>query len=175
MKSRLFGGGAVIVLAIVAIVVASGFGPALGGGNSEDIGTFPTPTNGAENDGSSGDSSDGSTTSAYTLTVDRVETCGRTCRDVTSTLTNDQPTDATDVTVYTRIYAGNGTDGEVVWEGKEPVGDLGAGESYTATRRIELSLWDANAVREHDGWVTIETAVQSAERTVTFTQRRDVA
>lgn len=167
MNPRLFAGGTVIVLAIVAIAVASGFGPALAGGNSEDIGAFPTPTDGAE--------SDGSTTSAYTLTVDRVETCGRTCRDVTSTLTNDQNTAATDVTVYTRIYAGNGTDGEIVWEGKEPVGDLGAGESYTATRRIELSLWEANTVREHDGWVTIQTAVQSDERTVTFNQRRDVA
>jgi hypothetical protein len=162
----------VVVLAVFALVFASGLGPALAGGNGEDVGTFPTASAGSGGGGSGGGSG---STSAYTLVVDDVEPCGQTCRDVTSTLTNEQSTDATDVTVYTRIYAGNGTDGDVVWEGKEPVGDLDAGESYTATRRIELSLWDANKVREHDGWVTIKTAVRSDERTDTFSQRRDVA
>ena len=174
MNRRLLAGGAVAVfavLAVLAVVLAFGFGPALAGGNSEDVGAFPTPTDGSAGDGSG----DGATSSAYTLTVEEVEPCGRTCRDVTSTLENEQSTDATDVTVYTRIYAGNGTDGDVVWEGKEPVDDLDAGESYTATRRIELSLWEANAVRSHDGWVTIHTAVRSDERTVAFDQRRDVA
>jgi Rieske Fe-S protein len=51
---------------------------------------------------------------------------------------------ATDVAVDTRIYAGNGTDGDVVWEG--------AG-----------------------GWITVRTTIQSAEETVTVTQRRQVA
>lgn len=165
-------GGAVAVFAVLAVLVvlASGFGPALVGGNSE-VGAFPTPTDGSAGDGSG----DGATSSAYTLTVEEVEPCGRTCRDVTSTLENEQSTDATDVTVYTRIYAGNGTNGDVVREGEEPVGDLDAGGSSTATRRIELSPWEANAVRSHAGWVTIHTAVRSDEPTVTFTQRRDVA
>ena len=177
MNRRLLAGGAVAVLAVLAVVFASGLGPALAGGNSEDVGTFPTATGGSAGDGSGSGSGGGSasTSSAYTLTVEEIDSCGQTCRDVTSTLENEQASDATDVTVYSRIYAGNGTDGEVVWEGKEPIGDLAAGESYTGTRRVELSIWEANTVREHDGWITIQTAVQSDERTVRFTQRRDVA
>lgn len=173
MNGRLIAGGAVAVLAVLAIVFASGFGPALAGGNSEDVGSFPTATGASAGDGS-GDGS-ASASSAYTLTVEEIESCGRTCRDVTSTLVNEQSSEASGVTVYSRIYAGNGTDGEVVWEGKESVGDLAAGESHTETRRVELSIWEANTVREHDGWITIETAIQSDERTVRFTQRRDVA
>lgn len=63
----------------------------------------------------------------------------------------------------------------MVWEGTETVGDLGAGESYTATKRVELSLADGYAVERHDGWITIQTSIQSADGTVTFTEQRDVA
>jgi hypothetical protein len=110
---------------------------------------------------------------AFAFAIDRIEECGRSCRDVTSTLTNDGA-DATDVTVYTRIYVGNGTDGDVIWEGNERVGDLGAGESYTTTERVELSLVDAVVVESAGGWITVQTTVQSDETTVTFTQRRQV-
>ncbi|AXG11426.1 hypothetical protein DU484_17065 [Haloplanus rubicundus] len=46
---------------------------------------------------------------ANTDRIGRIEECGRTCRNVTSTLTNDG-TAASDVTVYT--HAGNGVDGD---------------------------------------------------------------
>ena len=174
MDSRYVVGGAVAVLAVLAVVFASGFGPALAGGNGEDIESFPTPTAGSGGD-ASGDGSSATSTQAYTLTVEEVEPCGRTCRDVTSRLTNEQASDGSDLTVYSRIYAENGTDGDVVWEGKEPVGDLEGGDSYTETRRVELSFSGAYTVKQHDGWITIETVVQSDERTVRFTQRRDVA
>lgn len=174
MNGRLLVGGAVAILALLALVIATGFGPALAGGNGEDVGSFPTVTSGTSG-GAAGGGSSSDSTQAYTLTVEEVEPCGQTCRDVTSTLSNERSSDASDVTVYSRIYAGNGTDGEVVWEGKEPVGDLDASESYTETRRIELSFSGAYTVRQHDGWITIETVVQSDERTVRFTQRRDVA
>ncbi|MFB6218869.1 MAG: hypothetical protein ABEH77_06780 [Halobacteriaceae archaeon] len=111
----------------------------------------------------------------YSLTVERVEACGETCREVTTTLANEQSTAATGVTVHTRVYAGDGTDGEFVWEGTESVGDLAAGDSYTATERIDLSLMEAYAVRQAGGTVTIETTVESAGGTVTFTEQRDVA
>ena len=174
MDNRLLAGAGVVALAAVVLVVAGGFGPALAGGNGDDVGEFPTASGGS-GDGSSGGSSGAGAGSPYTLVVEEVEPCGQTCRDVTSTLENQRSADAEGVTVYSRIYAGNGTDGEVVWEGKEAVGGLDAGESYTTTRRVELSFTEAYTVRQHDGWVTIETAVQSEERTVTFTQRRDVA
>ena len=166
MDNRLLAGVGVVVVA-VALVFAAGFGPALAGGNGEDVGEFPAASDGSDG-GSSRDGSTAGTGSPYTLTVDEVEPCGQTCRDVTSTLENERATDAEGVAVYSRTYAGNGTDGEVVWEGKEPVGGLHAGEAFTTTRRVELSFSEAYTVSQHDGWVTIETAVQSEERTVTF-------
>jgi len=65
----------------------------------------------------------------------------------------------------------------LVWEGRERVGSLGAGESYTSTERVDLSLADAVAVEGAGGWITVRTTMQSAEEpvTVTVTQRRQVA
>lgn len=168
--------GAVTAGAVVVLVVA---GLTLGGGGAasdgNDVGSFPTetPTGTASADGSGTNTVTPEPTPAFAFAIDRIEECGRPCRDVTSTLTNDGA-DATDVTVYTRIYVGNGSDGNVIWEGKERVGNLGAGESYTATERVELSLADAIAVESAGGWITVQTTVQSDETTVTFTQRRQV-
>jgi hypothetical protein len=89
------------------------------------------------------------------------EQCGRTCSDVTTSLTNQQTTGASDVVVDTHIYAGNGTSGDPVWTGEESVGTLGAGESYTAVERVDLSLSDALAIERNDGWITVETTVRS--------------
>jgi hypothetical protein len=93
---------------------------------------------------------------------------------VTSTVTNRGETTAEDVTVYTRVYAGRGTDGGVIWEGSERVGTLDAGASYTATRRVELSFTDAIAIQRNDGWVTVQTTVRTADRTLTLTDQRQV-
>jgi len=111
----------------------------------------------------------------FTLETRAVETCGMLCRNVTSTVTNEQPTVARDVTVRTRLYAGNDTDGEVRWVGTERMARLGPGETYQTTQRVELPLEAALAIREADGWVTIRTTVETADRSVTITDRRDVA
>lgn len=176
------------VLALVVVVggvaaFATGFGPAPGGDTGADDGSFPTETTTAAADtGDGGGPSGGdsgtttaTTTSPFTFVVEKVEECGTTCRDVTTTLTNEQSTAASDVTVHTRIFAGKGTDGDVVWKGSEPVGDLDAGESYTATRRVELSMMDAYTIKQHDGWITIQTSVTADGETTTFTEQRDVA
>ncbi|MDT3436998.1 hypothetical protein [Haloarcula sp. 1CSR25-25] len=124
-----------------------------------------------------GTDSDGSAASTppFAFTVDAIEECGQTCRDVTSTLTNQQNSTAEAVTVSTRIYAGNDTDGDVVWEGSEDVGTLEAGESYSTTRRVDLSFRDAYAIQRADGRITVRTTVETTDRTVTFTDRRTVA
>jgi hypothetical protein len=148
------------------------------GGSGEDVESFPTETPTRTPTPSESDAETAPATPEpapdVAFTVDRIETCGRTCRDVTSTVTNDGSAAATDVTVYTRIYAGKGTDGDVVWEGRERVGSLGAGESSTTTERVDLSLADAVTVESADGWVTVQTTIQSDEETVTVTQRRQV-
>ena len=68
-----------------------------------------------------------------------------------------------------------GTDGDVIWRGTEDVGALGAGESYTTTRQVDLSFADALAVQNAGGWITVQTSVETADRTVTVTDERQVA
>ncbi|WP_411966848.1 hypothetical protein [Haloferax sp. YSSS75] len=190
------------LLAVVAVLVlvgagvgaafVTGFGPFAGGADSDGQSTeaFPTQTTATPSSGDSGDSSgsdggsssDGTTTTTsepstppFAVTIDDIEECGQTCRDVTSTLTNQQETDATGVTVYSRIFVGNSTaSDDEVWRGSQQVGDLPASESFTATRRVELSYTEAFAVQQADGWITIQTTIQTDQRTVTYTERRDV-
>jgi hypothetical protein len=172
------GGVAVLLLAGVGGAFVAGVGPFQTERSGEDISEFPTET--PDSDTSSTDDSSDSdggaaSTPPFAFTVDAIEGCGQTCRDVTSTLTNQQNSTAEDVTVYTRIYAGNSTDGDVVWEGTEDVGTLEAGGSYTTTRRVDLSYGDAFAIEQADGWITVQTTVETADRTVTFTEQRKVA
>lgn len=166
----------VVALVVVAVPVFLAAGPGFGGGGTDAASAddpFPTET---PSDSTTGavDAEATDTGPSFAFEIDRIESCGETCRDVTTTLTSEDAP-ATDVTVYTRIYAGNGTDGDVVWEGSEPVGDLDAGESYTGTKRMGLSVTDAFAVQRAGGWITIRTTIQSEERTVTTTEGRKVA
>lgn len=180
MRDRSIAVGAVVVFAVVVtgviIVSASGAGS---GGNGDAASTddpFPTQTPADSGAGSGDGANDAGTADAepsFAFDIDRIESCGETCRDVTTTLTSEGA-GAADVTVYTRIYAGNGTDGDVVWEGSEPIGDLDAGESYTGTERVDLSITQAYAIQRSGGWITVRTTIDSDERTVTTTERREV-
>ncbi|WP_336337522.1 hypothetical protein [Haloarcula brevis] len=171
---------AVLLLAVVAGAVAVGTGPLQDAGEGTAV---PSETTGSAADaGGGGDAEDGSDaedgtagTPPFGFTVGAIEECGRTCRDVTSTLTNRQNSTAADVTVATRIYAGNTTDGDVVWEGSEAVGTLAPAGSYTTTRRVDLSFGDAVAIRRAGGWITVRTTVETADRSVTLTSQRQVA
>jgi len=111
----------------------------------------------------------------FSLSIDRLEECGSTCRDVTLTLRNDQARTATEVGVTSTIYAGRDTDGTVVWTGYEYVGELDAGESFTTTRRVDLSLRQGLAIRNADGYILIQTTIEYDGRVVTFTRERRVA
>lgn len=157
------------LLAVGAGALYTGFGPAPGGGSEEPITDFPTATP----SGSDG----GSSSPPFTFTVDDIEECGSTCREVTATLKNEQDRTATGVTVYSRIYAGQDTTAEedLIWQGKEEVGTLAANESSTHTERVELSFQEGLAVQGNDGWVTIVTSVRTDDRTVTFTSSEQVA
>ena len=184
------------VVAAVALVVGggvvafvTGLGPAPGGESGDEITDFPTATATPGGGASVAEAPSGGTTSSgtaaatatpeprpvFVTTVGSVENCGRTCRDVTSTTANDGRADATGVTVYIRIFVGQAASGDVVWQGTEAVGRLPAGDSYTATRRVELSLAEAAAVESVGGWITVQTTIQSDERTVTFAESRQVA
>jgi hypothetical protein len=182
-KLLAFVGVLLVVLAGVVGALVTGVGPLPSGeaqaGADGDAEPFPTATPAA---GSTGDGGDGDGTTAtatptppFDLAIDAIEECGQTCRDVTSTLTNQQDTTARNVTVYTRIFVGNGTGGDVAWQGRERVGTLEAGGTATATRRVDLSYSEALAVQRNGGWITVQTTVETADRTVTFSDRRQVA
>ena len=175
-------------IVIIALLVAVGAGAVvlgddiLPGSDSGDAESFPTATPQETTESSSGNDSDGSGTDAevtatppFAFVIDNIEECGTTCRDVTTTLTNQQDTTAEEITVYSRIFAGRGVDeDDQIWRGEEPVGTLGPGESYTTTREVELSFQEGLAVQNEDGWITIQTTVETADQTVTFTEERQV-
>ncbi|WP_424006266.1 hypothetical protein [Haloferax denitrificans] len=201
MRHPLLAVATVLALLTAGIVAAfvTGIGPfadTTPAGDSD--GAFPTQTTAppddsgsdtgdtggndtGSNDGSGGDSDAGDATATesvppFAVVVDDIEKCGQTCRDVTSTITNQQDTDSTGITVYSRIFVGNGTDpDDEVWRGSQAVGDLAAGESYTTTKRVELSYSEAFAVRQADGWITVQTTIETDDRTLTYTEQRHVA
>ncbi|MUV50571.1 hypothetical protein [Haloarcula sp. CBA1122] len=173
------GGAVVLLLAGVGGAFVAGLGPFQAESSGQDLSEFPTETPDSDTASTEdGTNTDGgaASTPPFAFTVDSIEECGQTCRDVTSTLTNQQNSTVAEITVYTRIYAGNSTDdGDVVWEGSEDVGTLEADESYTTTRRVDLSFRDAYAIEQADGWITIRTTVETADRTVTLSDQRKVA
>jgi len=195
MNRRLLGvaAAAVVVVGAGAFVSLGGLGPA-GTGETPADGSGDGAAGGGGGDGagdgaSDGDSGspdttplvtvsgDGGATSEepFVFTVEEIEQCGNTCRNVTTSLANQQSTDASGVNVTTDIYAGNGTDGDPVWSGDEAVGELPAGDTYTVTRRVELGFSDGLAIEQNDGWITIETTIRSDSTTMTVVQHRDVS
>lgn len=181
MNGKLLAVGGVVALLLAGVggAFVTGLGPFQAESSGEDISEFPMETTEAtESDTtttSAGDSDGGAaSTPPFAFIVDSIEECGQTCRDVTSTLTNQQNSTADDITVYTRIYAGNSTGGDVVWEGSEHVGTLEANGSYTTTRRVDLSFGDAYAIEQADGWITIRTTVETADQTVMLSDQRKV-
>lgn len=171
------GGELVVVLLFVGLGAPLYYGmrPAPGGtGSREELTEFPTAT---PSDGGSDDGGSATETSPFPFTVNDMEECGQTCRDVIATLQNDQDETAIDVTVFTRIFGGeNNTDtADIVWEGTGDVGTLEAGATHTTTERIELSRQDARRIDQHDGWITILTTEQAEGTAVTFQDSEQVA
>jgi hypothetical protein len=176
--------GATLLLLIgggLALTVGDGtFTESSGPESAESTEPFPTatpPSTAAGSGGSGGSSATATATPrpSFAFEVRSIESCGQTCRDVTSTVSNGGDAQATDVAVYSRIFVGNSTDtDDLAWQGDERVGTLGAGETYTATKTVELSYPEALAVRSAGDWVTVQTTVESDQRTVTFTRRRNV-
>ena len=175
MNNKYLIGGIVVILVVAAGIGAAlytGVGPAPGGDSGDEIDEFPT-----EDD----TDTDGSDTTApddpFSFTIDNIEECGETCRDVTATLDNNQNETATDVTIYIRIFAGqdNTDTDDIVWEGTEDAGTMEAGADHTTSERVELSLQDARKIDQEDGWITILTTIESDDSTITFQDSEQVA
>lgn len=175
-RTYLIGGVPLVVVAATSLGAAlyTGAGPAPGGDSGDSIEAFPTEDN-PDNGGSEATSLDD--TAPLSFTIDDIEECGETCRDVTATLDNNQNETETNVTVFVRIFAGdNNTETDnLVWEGTEDAGTIEAGGSHSTTERVELSLRDARKIDQEDGWITILTTIESDDTTVTFRDSERVA
>ncbi len=172
--------GGIILVLVLAVglgwAVYAGVGPAPGGTDSgEQLTDFPTATPGDDSSGASDTTA--TAEPPFVFTIDEIEECGQTCRDVTASLQNNQDEPATGTTVFTRVFAGedNTDPDDLVWEGKEAVGTIDAGETHTTTRRVELSLQAAQKIDDRDGWITIVTTVETDDQTVTFRDSEQVA
>jgi hypothetical protein len=163
-----FVGVAVVLLAAVAL----GLGPIGGGTGAREASTpTPTPTATPPTTASAAANATAEPTSAITMQVRSIDSCGSRCREVTVALSNGGEAAANDVRVVTTVSA----DGNLVWEGRSEIGRLVAGETVTRTRTIEVDYLDAVNIKANDGVVRIETTVRTASGTRTFTERRDVA
>lgn len=109
-----------------------------------------------------------------TMRIKSINDCGQTCREISARVGNEMEEEATNVTVYTRIYAGNGTDGYRVWASNRRIGKIPGDFAEHTTDRVELGWREVPRVSAQDGWVTIETTVESDQATVTFVAYRKV-
>ncbi|WP_158055320.1 FxLYD domain-containing protein [Halorussus halophilus] len=184
-----------VALLAVAGVTAFFLGGFPSGSIADPTGTSPTTVpagsdsgsgseSGGSNSGSSGGSSGGSggdsggsssgsdsTDTGYFLTIDNIEKCGSTCRDVTATLKNTGDQRRENVHVTTKVYA----DDDKIWTGEESVGTLEAGGTHTSTKRVKVGYIGGAKIKNNDGYVTIVTIVESDSGTTKFSERRKVA
>ncbi len=165
-----------LVVAGVGVAYTNGVGPFPGGEGAEDDIEEPDSRGEVVELGDDGtpEVDEGEDPPAFTLKITDISECGTTCRDVSVALSNEMEEDATNVTVYTWIYAGQGTDGDQVWSNSRDVGTLSAGDTLESTDRVDVGLGGGNAIRSEDGWITIETTVESDQETVTFVREEQV-
>ncbi len=173
---------AAVALVGGGVLFVSG-GPGQTPGSAGDGATTATTveeTNGktthADGSGSSGGASDETTkvstpSPGYKFTIENIEKCGNTCRDVTARLTNAGGEERRSVRVTTKMYAGD----SLIWSGNETVGTLDAGESHVSTRRVKVGFSGGMAISANDGYVTIVTIIGSESGTTRFSERRKVA
>ncbi|NHX35224.1 MULTISPECIES: hypothetical protein [Halolamina] len=169
----------VVALAGVAGALITGFGPAPGGGSADTSTPYEDTVvvESTDSGGSGGEDGDGSTSTAtesqppFSFVIESITECGQTCRDVNATIVNQQDTAATGVEVRSEIYTG----GDLIWEGTSDVGTLSAGESFTDTKRVELSYSQAYKVQQNDGEILVKTYVRTDGGTYVFKDRRNVS
>ncbi len=133
----------------------------------------PTPATDAADESDRENDATATTTmsSEYAFTIESIEECGSTCRDVTARLTNSGDEPREEVRVATAMLV----DGEVLWSGNESVGTLEPGESHVSTERVNVGFTGGMQISANDGYVTIVTVVHSASGETRFAERRKVA
>lgn len=160
--------GLVVTVLVVGGLLAVGQGP-LGG--SGDASTTPAQTTEHGGAAESGDDSSGGGQRPFTIDVEKIENCGKTCRDVTVSLTNNGGNPRENVSVTTTVYAGQ----DSVWRGEASIGTLGSDESTRRTERVDVGYVGGARIERNDGTVTIETVVHWDGGEATYREQRQVA
>ncbi|MBP1986111.1 hypothetical protein [Halolamina salifodinae] len=172
----------VVVVGGIAGALVTGFGPAPGGdggGLGGDSTATATPyentvvvdSTGTESGGGGDGTATASQPDPFAFVIENISECGDTCRVVDASIVNQQDSAATGVTVRSEIYTG----GDKIWEGSSDVGTLESGESYSDTKRVDLSYGEAYKVQQNDGKILIKTYVVTDGATYVFKDERDVS
>lgn len=154
------------------VVVQETEGGSTGGDASSSDGD--TGSSNGDADSSDGGSSDGDSAEQqppFSFRIKKITECGRTCREVTASIANNQNVTAEDVTVRSVIY----TDGDKIWEGESQLGDVESGQTVTDTKTVKLSYGDAYKVKQNDGIILVKTYVITEDGTYVYKETRDVA
>ena len=167
--------GALVVLVIAVLLVggtfAFGVGPFGGEGGPAAESTTPTATDGGSESDAGGSANGPDHVRPFTVSVDRVEECGNTCRDVTASLTNNGGNPRESVTVTTEIYAGE----DRVWKGGRDLGTLAPDETETRTHRVDVGYLGGAKIKGNGGTVTVVTTVDWSDGSATYREQRTVA
>ena len=179
MSSSLLAAVFVVFAAGAGVLVVADLSPGEtsgpGAGDETTTGVTDSPDDPSDDQTDDADESASTTTddsaTGYDFTIENVEECGSTCRDVTAVLANAGDETRRNVRVTTEVYA----DGDLLWSGNETVGTLAPGEAHTSTKRVNVGLGGGMKIQSNDGYVTIVTVVRSDDGTTRFSERRKVA
>lgn len=172
-----------IVLVVGLSMLAVGATPAAGATSLDESpangpGVGPTTDESPAADGASGPTGDGATNNRnatarsepFDLRQQNVTRCGMTCRVVTVTLTNTGNDTAKNISVESRIFAGDSH----IETRQATIRRLRPNETVMRTIRIDAGLRDVMRIKGNDGRVTIRSTIESDDHNMTKTSRRKV-
>jgi hypothetical protein len=106
--------------------------------------------------------------------IDSVSECGRTCRVMNATVTNDGGKPAQNVEVTYNVFTASDDGQTRVWNGTIEIGQVDNGTTEPISAEIKVGLAEANEIRGNDGVVTVKSNVSSDQGSVVDTTQEDV-
>lgn len=172
-----------MVLVVGLSMLTVGAIPAAGATNLDESpadgpGVGPTTDESPAADGSSGPTSDGDTNNRnattrlepFNLRQQNVTKCGMTCRVVTVTLTNMGNNMAKNISVESRIFAGDSH----IETRQTTIRRLRPNETVVRTIRIDAGLQDVIRIKQNGGRITVQSTIKSDDHNMTKISQRKI-
>lgn len=154
------------IVGVVGLVAVGGVGAVSLGLLPGDGGGSPPPMNGTDGGGDGRpNGTDAQLPVAYA--IENSTECGRTCRVLTSNVTNLGNESLGNVTLAFVFYAGD----DRVWQGTTDVGSVAGNATERVETRVDVGMDGGLAIRGNDGYVTIRTTVRANAGERTFQTR----